>query len=47
MDDYLGPVPKINEDGFKGMFHVSRQNYDMIRAKLCLSDPFFQRFIRC
>ena len=42
MDDYLGPVPKFNEDGFKRMFRVSRRNYDMIRAKLCLSDPFFR-----
>jgi hypothetical protein len=42
MDDYLGPVPKFNEDGFKRMFHVSHRNYDMIRAKLCLSDRFFR-----
>jgi hypothetical protein len=27
MDDYLGPVPRFNEDGFKRMFRISRQNY--------------------
>ena len=32
MEDYLGPVPKFNEDGFKRMFHVSRQNYDIIKT---------------
>jgi hypothetical protein len=42
MDDYLGPVPKFNEDGFKHMFRVSCRNYDMIHAKLCLSDRFFR-----
>jgi hypothetical protein len=33
-DDYLVPVPNFHEDGFKRMFHVSHQNYDMIHAKL-------------
>ena len=42
MEDYLGPVPKFNEDGFKRMFRVSHQNYDIIRAKLCPSDTFFR-----
>jgi hypothetical protein len=42
MDDYLGPVPKFNKDGFKCMFCVTRRIYDMIHAKLCLSDPFFR-----
>ena len=28
MDDYLGPVPRFNEDGFKRMFHISHQNYE-------------------
>jgi hypothetical protein len=42
MEDYLGAVPKFNEDGFKRMFRVSRRNYDMIRAKLCQLDPFFR-----
>jgi hypothetical protein len=40
MDDYLGPVPRFNEDGFKRMFCISRQNYERIRNILCQSDVF-------
>lgn len=30
-DDYLGPVPRFNQDDFKRMFRVSRHNYEKIR----------------
>jgi hypothetical protein len=47
MDDYLGEMPKFTEDGFKRMFRISRQNYEMIRMKLCLLDPFFRPSVDC
>jgi len=42
MDDYLGPMPNFNDDGFKRMFRVSRRTYELIRAKLCLVDLFLR-----
>jgi hypothetical protein len=42
MDDYLASMPNFNDDGFKRIFRVSHQTYDLIRAKLCLVDPFFR-----
>ena len=41
-EDFLGDVPRLNQDGFKRMFRVSRQKYDEIRNILCNSDPFFR-----
>ena len=33
-EDYLGAVPRFNQDDFKRMFHVSRQNYEKIRVRI-------------
>jgi len=41
-DDYLGPLPTFNEDGFKRMFRISRRNYENLRTLLCARDPFFR-----
>jgi hypothetical protein len=40
-EDYLRAVPRFNQDDFKRMFRVSRQNYEKIRSILCQSDCFF------
>ncbi len=40
-EGYLGAVPRFNQDDFKRMFRVSRQNYEKIRNILCQSDCFF------
>jgi hypothetical protein len=42
MDDCLGPMPNFNDDGFNRMFCISHRTYEVIRAKLCLIDPFFR-----
>ena len=41
-DDYLGPLPTFNKDGFKRMFRISRRNYENLRTLLCARDPFFR-----
>jgi hypothetical protein len=47
MEDYLGPIPRFNQDSFQRIFHVSQKNYDQIRQLVCVHNSFFHDSIDC
>jgi hypothetical protein len=42
MEDYLGPIPRFNQDSFNRIFRVLRKNYDQIRQLVCLHNSSFR-----
>ncbi len=47
MEDYLGSIPRFNQDSFKRISPVSWRNYDQIRQLECEHNSFFHDSIDC